>query len=96
MPVGPLYLWNTKNSNYRLGLELHAKFCRPNFDEKLEKVASGNANFEQPKIFSSFSDTVRSGQSGASKSFNVPLAHPERGREKRDANVGQYRFFSCP
>jgi hypothetical protein len=54
---------------------------------KTNLVASGNANVEQPKIFSSFSDTVRSGQSGASKSFNVPLAHPERGRERRDANV---------
>ena len=72
MPIGPLYPWNRRNSNYRIPLELHAKFCRPNFDAKTNLVASGNANLEQPKIFSSFSDTVRSGQSGASKSFNVP------------------------
>ena len=60
---------------------------------KTNLVASGDANLEQPKLFSSFSDTVRSGQSGASKSFNVPLAHPERGREQRDASVDLFSRF---
>ena len=60
---------------------------------KTNLVASGDANLEQPKLFSSFSDTVRSGQSGASKSFNVPLAHPECGHERRDANVGLFSRF---
>ena len=37
IPIGPLYPRNTKNSNYRWPGDLHANFCRPNFDEKLKK-----------------------------------------------------------
>ena len=37
MPIGPLYPRNMRNSNYPTSRELHAKFCPPNLDEKLEK-----------------------------------------------------------